>query len=480
MKKIVIGVGLGLVAVSQAQAWNGGVEDMRTMHANEKEPVVRVKSVQVSVWQGQRYQHSAAAHQCNTKGLCHGGWRAVKKANYRVASQGAVCGPHSSTHSAVVPRPHAKRVVKQVNQPSRAQRQAYYAAQQKRKALQLAQKRRAAQIAQQQRQAALQRQRQQAIQQKAVALQKQRIAQQKRQAALKRQALLLQKQRILQQQRLLAAKKQMLARKRAQMQQMQARRVVRPHYRHHPATRVHQGYQACGVRSVQVFRPAPRPQVRQVVRQVQVVRPVVRYVQRPVQQVIVHRPVRPIYSQQIAPVFTGSMVFGGGGNGYVGISTDGSNGGGNSGTGGGHNGHGGMGGGHNGKGNGHNGMSGGHNGHGGMGGGHNGKGNGHNGMSGSHGSMNVGHSSGMGGGGHGGMSGGGHKGHSGMGGGHGGMSGGHGGGDKGMHGSKGMQGVKGSFGALAPQAEPVTASACSGWQASSCVSTQHVKRSKQF
>ena len=63
MKKIVIGVSLGLAAASQAQAWQGGMGDMCTLHANKQGPIVRVKSVQVSVCKSRPYHHSAAAHQ---------------------------------------------------------------------------------------------------------------------------------------------------------------------------------------------------------------------------------------------------------------------------------------------------------------------------------------------------------------------------------------------------------------------------------
>jgi hypothetical protein len=43
MKKLIAGFVLAWMAAPAAQAWTGGVEDMRTMEANESGPVVRVK-----------------------------------------------------------------------------------------------------------------------------------------------------------------------------------------------------------------------------------------------------------------------------------------------------------------------------------------------------------------------------------------------------------------------------------------------------
>lgn len=63
MKKLLAGVGLTVLAVPSAHAWTGGIEDMRTMRANESYPVVRIKSHRVTTCcgyqhgYGQRYQH---------------------------------------------------------------------------------------------------------------------------------------------------------------------------------------------------------------------------------------------------------------------------------------------------------------------------------------------------------------------------------------------------------------------------------------
>ncbi|MBU0656293.1 MAG: hypothetical protein KJ914_14315 [Gammaproteobacteria bacterium] len=48
MKKLIAGLGLTFLAVPSAQAWTGSIEDMRTMRANERHPVVRVKSHHVT------------------------------------------------------------------------------------------------------------------------------------------------------------------------------------------------------------------------------------------------------------------------------------------------------------------------------------------------------------------------------------------------------------------------------------------------
>ncbi|WGZ95322.1 MAG: hypothetical protein QJT81_04875 [Candidatus Thiothrix putei] len=42
MKKLIAGLGLTVLAVPSAQAWSGGIDDMRTARANKSEPVVRV------------------------------------------------------------------------------------------------------------------------------------------------------------------------------------------------------------------------------------------------------------------------------------------------------------------------------------------------------------------------------------------------------------------------------------------------------
>lgn len=58
MKKLIAGLGLTVLAVPSAQAWTGGIEDMRTMRANEQGPFVRIKSY-----------HTQTVHcgHCNTR-----------------------------------------------------------------------------------------------------------------------------------------------------------------------------------------------------------------------------------------------------------------------------------------------------------------------------------------------------------------------------------------------------------------------------
>lgn len=48
MKKLIAGLGLTVLAVPSAQAWTGGIEDMRTMQANERGPIVRIKRYHVN------------------------------------------------------------------------------------------------------------------------------------------------------------------------------------------------------------------------------------------------------------------------------------------------------------------------------------------------------------------------------------------------------------------------------------------------
>ncbi len=190
MKKVIIGVGLGLVAASQAQAWTGGIEDMRAMQANEREPVVRIKSVRVDGWQGGKYHTSPASYQCTADGRCHDGWRILKVSGSQGVhghgygngqrAQGRHARGCSSTcgYAALRGRVAHGGQSPAAAQAKRAQRQAYYAAQAQRKAQLLAQKRRAVQQAAQQRQRAVQQQRLLAAQRKAAALQQQRVQQQ--------------------------------------------------------------------------------------------------------------------------------------------------------------------------------------------------------------------------------------------------------------------------------------------------------------
>lgn len=64
MKKLIAGLGLTVLAVPSAHAWSGGIEDMRTMRANQSYPIVRVKSHRVTTCCG--YQRAHIRHnQCH-------------------------------------------------------------------------------------------------------------------------------------------------------------------------------------------------------------------------------------------------------------------------------------------------------------------------------------------------------------------------------------------------------------------------------
>lgn len=65
MKKLIAGLGLTVLAVPSVQAWTGGIEDMRTMQANEGRPIVRIKRYHVdTVSCGQCYvRHGYGRHQ---------------------------------------------------------------------------------------------------------------------------------------------------------------------------------------------------------------------------------------------------------------------------------------------------------------------------------------------------------------------------------------------------------------------------------
>ena len=244
MKKVLIGVGLGLAAASQAQAWDGGIEDMRTMEANEAGPVVRIKSVKVSGWHGGKYHTSPETYRCTPDGRCHDGWRRLKSGSAQSGSASSDCryGRHTRTAQ---PRTGYQQ---HAAQQTRAQRQAYYAAQERRKAQLLAQKRHAAQVAAQQRQQALQKQRVLAAQRKAAAIQQQRLAAQRKAIALQQQRLAAQRQ-AAQQQRL-AAQRQAAAHR-----QITPQRVA-PLPVHYPA----QEYQYVEVQA-NVYKPVAASQM---------------------------------------------------------------------------------------------------------------------------------------------------------------------------------------------------------------------------
>ncbi|HRJ54448.1 MAG TPA: hypothetical protein PLE99_16930 [Candidatus Thiothrix moscowensis] len=68
MKKLIAGLGLTVLAVPSAQAWTGGIEDMRTMQANERGPVVRVKSHRVTTCCTTYYRHHQGRGQHHATG----------------------------------------------------------------------------------------------------------------------------------------------------------------------------------------------------------------------------------------------------------------------------------------------------------------------------------------------------------------------------------------------------------------------------
>jgi len=82
MKKLIAGLGLTVLAVPAAQAWTGGIEDMRTMHDNEGRPIVRVQrhhvstvscgQCQVRYYRGQHRAHQATGWQRSARVTPHG------------------------------------------------------------------------------------------------------------------------------------------------------------------------------------------------------------------------------------------------------------------------------------------------------------------------------------------------------------------------------------------------------------------------
>lgn len=226
MKKIMMGVSLGLAGMSQAHAWNGGIEDMRTMRDNTTGHVVRVKSSTTDCCMLRPMHGHGHAHHHK---MVHNGrtYYCTRVGNH---------GKQATRHSGHVKKQHYQRQTQHAVNAQRAKRQAMYAAKAKRKALLLAQQRkRAAMIEAQKRKAVL-------------------IAQQKQRAA--HQALMQAQQRKraaqhLQQQR----KLQLLAQQRRQAAQQRQKVAVakpRPHYRQ-PAPRQHKV-----VVAPRHYQPAPR------------------------------------------------------------------------------------------------------------------------------------------------------------------------------------------------------------------------------
>lgn len=213
MKKIMMGVSLGLAGMSQAHAWNGGIEDMRTLQDNTSGQVVRVKSSTTDCCTLRPMHSHGHAHQ--RKIIHHG------QTYYctRVAGHG-----QQVTHHKGGVKKHYQRQAQQsvhAQNAQRAKRQAMYAAQAKRKALLLAQQRqRAAALAAQKRKNVL------------IAQQKQRAAHQALMQAQqrKRAALQLQQQRKLQ---LLAQQRRKAAQQRLAQQRIAQQRAAQHKAKQH-------------------------------------------------------------------------------------------------------------------------------------------------------------------------------------------------------------------------------------------------------
>ncbi len=249
MKKIMVGVSLGLAGISQAHAWHDGIESMRTLQDNTSGQVVRVKSVTTDCCT--LYPMRNQGHKQQRK-MVHNG-----KVYYctRMAGHGQSAPAHHRpvrTQSPQV-RQHYRQQVQQSVNAQRAKRQAMYAAKAKQKAQLLAQKRKQAQLrAAQKRKAVL------------LAQQKQRLAHQKLMQAQqrKRAAQLLQQKRKLQ---LLAQQRKQAALKRAAQQHTVTARTRPPvrHYRPQPQrVVVKPQYQSSYQRYHYQQMAAPQPQVK--------------------------------------------------------------------------------------------------------------------------------------------------------------------------------------------------------------------------
>lgn len=99
MKKLIAGFVLAFMAAPAAQAWTGGIEDMRAMEANQRGPVVRVKSQYVTV----------SSCQCHVrcKPMAHRGQQC------RLRPQRAP-GAHQVVQRKVAPRPSSTHIAHQV------------------------------------------------------------------------------------------------------------------------------------------------------------------------------------------------------------------------------------------------------------------------------------------------------------------------------------------------------------------------------
>lgn len=230
MKKIMMGVSLGLAGMagmSQAQAWSGGIEGMRTMQDNTSGQVVRVKSSTTDCCTLRPMKSHGHAHQ--RKIIHHG------QVYYctRVAGH----GKQVSHHGGKV-KQHYQRQTQHAVNAQRAKRQAMFAAQAKRKALLLAQQRQRAahQAAQKRKNILLAQQKQRAAHQALMQAQQRKRAAQQLQQQRKLQLLAQQRRQAAQQKR----KLQLLAQQRHVAQPRQHVAVVKPQPRYHqPQPRQH-------------------------------------------------------------------------------------------------------------------------------------------------------------------------------------------------------------------------------------------------
>ncbi|MEZ5534766.1 MAG: hypothetical protein R3F02_04010 [Thiolinea sp.] len=255
MKKIMIGVGLGLAGMSQAHAWNGGIEDMRTMQDNTSGQVVRVKSSTTDC---------CTLRPMNSHGHQHQ-HKMVHNGQVYYCTRVAGHGQQVSRHPAQV-KQHYRQQTQQAVNAQRAKRQAMYAAKAKQKALLLAQQRKRAQMLEAQKRKAV-----------LLAQQKQRAAHQALiQAQQRKRAIQLQQQKrklqLLAQQRRQAAQRQQQIRVAAVQQQRQHYQAPQKQVVHVQPQR--QYYQAPQRQIVQVWpqyqssyqmyhyeQPAPAPRV---------------------------------------------------------------------------------------------------------------------------------------------------------------------------------------------------------------------------
>lgn len=241
MKKIMIGVGLGLAGMSQAHAWNGGIEDMRTMQDNTSGQVVRVKSSTTDCCTLRPMRSHGHQHQHK---MIHNG-----QVYYctRVAGH---AGKHVTHHPAKV-KQHYQQQTQQAVNAQRAKRQAMYAAKAKRKALLLAQQRKRAQMlaAQKRKAVLLAQQKQRAAHQALMQAQQRKRAAQLQQQKRKLQLLAQQRRQAAHQRAVVAAKPRPQPHYRAPQQVV----VVKPQY-HKPQ------YQSSYQR-YHYQQPAPRPRV---------------------------------------------------------------------------------------------------------------------------------------------------------------------------------------------------------------------------